>query len=100
MDKVLVQSADHYAKNRMLTNHNTHGNNQRRTLIDETFCVNLYRVSIPKYRVNSNTYKFRPPKRAHLSDLSTDSVALANVSQEISSSNDYISLFLALFGGF
>ncbi|UJR27368.1 hypothetical protein I4U23_008660 [Adineta vaga] len=36
------------------------------------------RVSIPKYRVNSNTYKFRPPKRAHLSDLTTDSVALAN----------------------
>lgn len=37
------------------------------------------RVSIPKYRVNSNVYQFRPPKRAHLSDLSTDSVALANV---------------------
>ncbi len=36
-------------------------------------------VSIPKYRVNSNMYQFRPPKRAHLSDLSTDSVALANV---------------------
>ncbi|CAF4024665.1 unnamed protein product, partial [Rotaria sp. Silwood1] len=36
-------------------------------------------VSIPKYRVNSNTYQFRPPKRAHLSDLSADSVALANV---------------------
>ncbi|CAF4583869.1 unnamed protein product [Rotaria sp. Silwood1] len=36
------------------------------------------RVSIPKYRVNSNTYQFRPPKRAHLSDLSADSVALAN----------------------
>jgi len=36
------------------------------------------RVSIPKYRVNSNIYQFRPPKRAHLSDLSTDSVALAN----------------------
>ncbi|CAF0834602.1 unnamed protein product [Adineta steineri] len=36
------------------------------------------RVSVPKYRVNANAYKFRPPKRAHLSDLSTDSVALAN----------------------
>jgi hypothetical protein len=41
------------------------------------FCLN--RVSIPKYRVNANAYQFRPPKRAHLSDLSTDSVALANV---------------------
>jgi len=29
--------------------------------------------------VNSNNYHFRPPKRAHLSDLSMDSVALANV---------------------
>ncbi|CAF1123473.1 unnamed protein product [Rotaria sordida] len=36
------------------------------------------RVSIPKYRVNSNTYQFQPRKRANLSDLSTDSVALAN----------------------
>ncbi len=43
------------------------------------FFIFLNRVSIPKYRVNSNTYQFRPPKRAHLSDLSTDSVALANV---------------------
>jgi len=39
----------------------------------------LSSVSIPKYRVNSNNYHFRPPKRAHLSDLSMDSVALANV---------------------
>ncbi|CAF1444124.1 unnamed protein product [Adineta ricciae] len=46
---------------------------------DPNACEPQYaRVSIPKYRVNTNTYKFRPPKRAHLSDLSTDSVALAN----------------------
>ena len=37
------------------------------------------RVSVPKFRVKDNVYQFRPQKRALLSDLSTDSVALANV---------------------
>ncbi|CAM4794244.1 unnamed protein product [Rotaria magnacalcarata] len=36
------------------------------------------RVSVPKYRVNRNAYNFRPSKRGNLSDLSIDSVALAN----------------------
>lgn len=40
-------------------------------------------VSVPKYRVNANAYHFRPQKRAQLSDLSSDSVALANVSKFI-----------------
>lgn len=36
------------------------------------------RVSIPKYRVNSNAYHFRPQKRSNLSDSKVDSVALTN----------------------
>jgi hypothetical protein len=77
-DKVVVQFVHHYVKNLMLMNHNMHGNNSEKTFkcILQSF---FYSVSIPKYRVNSNIYQFRPPKRAHLSDLSADSVALANV---------------------
>jgi hypothetical protein len=59
-------------------NHNMRGNNSGKNFSIHS-PIFLYSVSIPKYRVNSNIYQFRPPKRAHLSDLSADSVALANV---------------------
>lgn len=58
-------------------NLNMHGKTTKRKYLK--YYVSINRVSIPKYRVNSNIYQFRPPKRAHLADLSTDSVALANV---------------------
>ena len=82
MGKAVVPYAIRYERNPPFTSHNTHGEITLRN--SEFLCtLRLISVSVPKYRVKSNVYQFRAPKRAHLSDLSTDSVALVNVSVTI-----------------